>query len=75
MYHSRTTGAQQMAEAAHAAAKEETEALIQRGEDTNPEDLLAANGYIFAAPENLTLLPGTGQARRPSLCANDLRWV
>lgn len=58
IFHSRTTGAQQMAEAAHSAAKEETETLIQRAEDTRPEDLLSADGYIFAAPENLAALSG-----------------
>lgn len=58
IYHSRTGGARQMAEAAYAAAKTEGETLVQRAEDTEPADLLAADGYLFAAPENLAALSG-----------------
>ena len=47
-----------MAEAAASAAGEETNTLLMRAEDTSPEDLLLANGYIFAAPENLAALSG-----------------
>lgn len=58
VYHSRTGGARQMAKAAYEAAQSECETLLQRAEETGPEDLLAADGYLFAAPENLAALSG-----------------
>jgi multimeric flavodoxin WrbA len=58
VYHSRTGGTRQMAEAATKAAGKETEAVLKRAEDTGPDDLLAAKGYLFAAPENLAALSG-----------------
>lgn len=51
-----------MAEAAYAAAQEEVEVRLQRAEDTQPDDLLRADGYIFAAPENLAALSGEMKA-------------
>ena len=47
-----------MAEAACAAAAAETETRLMRAEDTGPDDLLAAGGYLFAGPENLAALSG-----------------
>lgn len=58
VYHSKTGGARQMAEAAAAAAREETETILKRAEKAGPEDLLGADGYIFAAPENLAAIAG-----------------
>ncbi|MEZ5999018.1 MAG: NAD(P)H-dependent oxidoreductase [Hyphomonas sp.] len=58
VYHSRTGGTRQMAEAAFATAKAETEAVLMRAADAMPDDLLAADGYLFAAPENLAALSG-----------------
>ena len=58
IYHSRTGGTRQMAEAAADAAGAETGTTLQRAEDTGPEDLLNADGYLFAAPENLAALSG-----------------
>ncbi|HBH44674.1 MAG TPA: flavodoxin, partial [Hyphomonas atlantica] len=58
IYHSRTGGTRQMAEAAADAAGAETDTTLQRAEDTGPEDLLNADGYLFAAPENLAALSG-----------------
>ena len=58
IYHSRTGGTRQMAEAAAGAARDETDTLLKRAEDTGPEDLLTAEGYLFAAPENLAALSG-----------------
>ena len=58
IYHSRTGGTRQMAEAAAEAAGKETDTLLKRAEDTGPEDLLGADGYLFAAPENLAALSG-----------------
>lgn len=47
-----------MAEAAFRAAQAETETVLQRASETLPEQLLAADGFIFAAPENLAALSG-----------------
>ena len=47
-----------MAEAAYASARPETETVLQRAEETHPDDLLAADGYLFVAPENLASLSG-----------------
>lgn len=58
IYHSRTGGTRQMAEAAAKAADAETETRLKCAEDTSPEDLLGADGYLFAAPENLAALSG-----------------
>lgn len=62
IYHTRTQGTRQMADAAYAVAKNEVETILQRAEDTGPEDLLAADGYLFAAPENLAALTGEMKA-------------
>jgi multimeric flavodoxin WrbA len=58
LYHSRTGGAAAMAMAAREAASGEAETVLLKAEDAAPEDLLAAGGYIFAAPENLAVLSG-----------------
>ena len=58
VWHSRTGGSQQMAEAAHKSASEECEVEFRRAEDTQPEHLLAADGYLFVCPENLAALSG-----------------
>ncbi|KPA23066.1 NADPH-dependent FMN reductase [Shimia sp. SK013] len=47
-----------MAEAAHAAAAAEGRAILLPAAKANPKDLLAAEGYIFCAPENLAALSG-----------------
>jgi len=58
VYHSRTGGSRQMAEAAAGAARAEAEAVLKRAEDAGPDDLLNASGYIFCAPENLAAMSG-----------------
>ena len=59
VYHSKTGGTAQMARAAFQAAdKEETEALLVQAENAGPDELLAADGYLFAAPENLAAIAG-----------------
>ena len=58
IYHSRTGGSRQMAEAAFAAADDECNARLLKAEDTQAEDLLAAHGYLFCGPENLAALSG-----------------
>lgn len=47
-----------MAEAAHQAALDECDARLMRAEEVQPDDLLAADGFIFCAPENLAALSG-----------------
>lgn len=51
-----------MAEAAYAAAQNEVDVQLQRAEDTGPADMLTADGYLFAAPENLAALSGEMKA-------------
>lgn len=58
VWHSRTGGSRQMAEAAHAAGRRECTATLLSAEATTPEDLLRADGYLFCAPENLAALSG-----------------
>jgi multimeric flavodoxin WrbA len=58
VYHSRTGGARQMAEAAAESARAETEVEIIPADQAGPEDVLAADGYIFCAPENLAAISG-----------------
>ncbi len=64
VYHSYTGGTKQMAYAAFGAAREEEglEALLVRAQDAQPADLLAADGYIFATPENLAAIAGVMKA-------------
>lgn len=47
-----------MAEAACDAARAEGPARILRADQAGPDDLLAADGYLFCAPENLASLSG-----------------
>jgi len=58
--HSRTGGTRQMAEAAQRGARAETEIRVRllAASDAQAEDVLAADGYIFATPENLAALAG-----------------
>src|SRR5690606_40896418 len=60
VYHSLTGGTQQMAEAAAEAARaqEGVAVRLQRAVDTGPDDLLAADGYLFGTPENLASMAG-----------------
>ncbi|THD75267.1 MAG: flavodoxin family protein [Phenylobacterium sp.] len=60
VWHSRTGAARQMAEAAARAARPEaglTTRLVA-ATDVQPQDLLAADGYLFACPENLASMSG-----------------
>lgn len=58
VYHSRTGGSRQMAEAAADGARSETSVTLKPAYDAGPEDLLGASGYIFCAPENLAAISG-----------------
>jgi multimeric flavodoxin WrbA len=60
VWHSHTGGARQMAQAAAQAARAEAgvEVLLRHATETQPEDVLAADGYLFATPENLATMAG-----------------
>ena len=58
VFHSRTGAARQMAEAAAAGAAPEATTRLLPAESAGPADLLSADGYLFAAPENLAALSG-----------------
>ncbi len=61
VYHTMTDGTRQMAEAAAAGAGAESatvRVLLRRAADAGPDDVLAADGYLFATPENLATMAG-----------------
>jgi len=60
VYHSMTGGTLQMAHAAAtgAAGEQGVRVRLLRAADTKAQDLLAADGYIFATPENLAGISG-----------------
>ncbi|MDZ4374743.1 MAG: NAD(P)H-dependent oxidoreductase [Phenylobacterium sp.] len=60
VWHSRTGASRAMAESAAAAAGRETgvDVRLLAAEAAGPDDLLAADGYLFAGPENLAALSG-----------------
>ncbi len=57
VFHSTTGGTRQMAEAAATAAAE-VEVRLLHAAAAGPADVLAADGYIFATPENLASMAG-----------------
>ncbi len=60
VYHSMTGGTLQMARAAAAGAAAETAVSVslRRAADARSADLLNADGFIFASPENLAAISG-----------------
>ena len=60
VYHSLTGGTRQMAEAAAMGAATEpgVDVRLLQAAAAGPGDVLADNGYVFAAPENLAALAG-----------------
>lgn len=62
VYHSRTGGTEAMAAAAAEGARIEIETRLLRAETAGAADLLDADGYIFAAPENLAAIAGVMKA-------------
>ncbi|MBN9559520.1 MAG: flavodoxin family protein [Alphaproteobacteria bacterium] len=60
VFHSLTGGTRQMAEAAARGASGEGEVAVRllAATATQPADVLGAQGYIFATPENLAALAG-----------------
>ena len=66
VWHSRTGGSQQLAEAAFQSAKSamniECEVVLKGVSECTESDVLAADGYIFVGPENLAALSGEMKA-------------
>jgi multimeric flavodoxin WrbA len=60
VFHSRTGGTRQLAEAAQRGAGSEPDVTVHllSAAVAQAEDVLAADGYIFATPENLAALAG-----------------
>ena len=60
VYHSLTGGTEQMAQAAYRGAVSEAgvSARLLRARDAGADDLLAADAYLFATPENLAAIAG-----------------
>jgi multimeric flavodoxin WrbA len=60
VYHSFTGGTRQMAEAAASGAGTESETSVRllSATDAGPDDVLTADGYLFATPENLAAIAG-----------------
>jgi len=60
VYHSLTGGTRQMAEAAAQAARQEGGVAVRllTAAQAGPPDLLGADGYLFATPENLAAMAG-----------------
>ena len=61
VHHSMTGGTRQMAAAAAAGAQAEATVVrtrLLRAVDAGPDDVLAADAYLFATPENLASMSG-----------------
>jgi multimeric flavodoxin WrbA len=60
VFHSLTGGTRQMAEAAAMGAAEEPDVNVSlvAASDAEASDVLAADGYVFATPENLAAMAG-----------------
>ena len=60
VYHSMTGGTRQLAEAAAAGARTERNDTVRllHAADAGPDDVLNADGYVFATPENLAAISG-----------------
>ena len=59
VFHSRTRGTEQMAQSArNAALAEGVDVRLLRAPQVQPQDLLDADGYLFASPENLAAMSG-----------------
>lgn len=60
VYHSMTGGTRQMAEALAQGASAEGVVQVRclQAVDAGPRDVLAADGYVFATPENLAAIAG-----------------
>ena len=76
IYHSMTGGTRQMAEAARDGAAAEGQGVQVRllhACEAGPDDVLSADGYLFATPENLAAI--SGQLKTSSTAATTRRWT
>ncbi|WP_420606323.1 flavodoxin family protein [Novosphingopyxis sp.] len=64
LHYSRTGGSRRLAEAARDGAADTGSVRLRylRAQDAGPDDLLGADGYIFACPENLAAIAGEMKA-------------
>jgi multimeric flavodoxin WrbA len=62
LYDSQTGGTEALAHAAAKGAAAEADVRLIHARDATPDDLLAADGTIFACPENLAALSGVMKA-------------
>lgn len=60
VYHSRTGGSRQMAQAAADAARADGEVAVRllEAQEAADDDVLGADGYLFVGPENLAAISG-----------------
>ena len=60
VYHTMTGGTAQMAQAAAEGARDEpgVQVRLLRATGAGPDDVLGADGYVFATPENLAAIAG-----------------
>ena len=60
VFHSQTDGTRQMAESARRGAEGESGCAVRllHAAQAQPQDVLAADGYMFATPENLAAMSG-----------------
>ena len=58
VYHSRTGGTRQMAEAAAGGAAGDASVRLLTAAEAEADDVLSADGFIFATPENLAAMAG-----------------
>jgi multimeric flavodoxin WrbA len=60
VFHSKTGGTYQMAQAAARGAEREPDVDIKfiHAAEAGPDELIEADGYIFATPENLAMMSG-----------------
>jgi multimeric flavodoxin WrbA len=61
VHHTMTGGTLQLSQAAAAGARSESAEVavrMLRAPDTRPDDVLLADGYLFATPENLAAMSG-----------------
>ena len=60
VYHSRTGGSERMARAAREAGAAEARVQVRllRADEAEAADVLGADGYLFACPENLAAMSG-----------------
>jgi len=60
VFHSKTGGTYQMAQAAARGAESEPDVHIKfiHAAEAGPDELIESDGYIFATPENLAMMSG-----------------